>query len=111
MLEIKHISDALTVGASARYSTSQAVSDGSGSEYKAAGRLAIFSHPVTFVTFAGNRDSDWTEVGVMVTGHSQTVMKALSTKNLRLKKDPGSGGLRPKGKNGVAIISQTKKGT
>ena len=67
--------------------------------------------PVTFVTFAGNDDSDWAEPGVMVTANSQAAMKALSAKKLRLKKDPKSSGLMAKGKNGVFRISQTNKGT
>lgn len=89
----------------------QAIRNGSGSDYKAASQLAVFGLPVTFVTFAGNDESDWAEAGVMVTGNSQTVMKSLSTKNLRWKKDQAGGGLIAKGKNGVARISQTKKGT
>jgi hypothetical protein len=91
--------------------TGAAIPNGSGSDYKAASYLAVFGLPVTFVTFAGNDESDWAEAGVMVTANSQTVMKALSTKNLRLKKDPESGGLMAKGKTGVFRISQTKKGT
>jgi hypothetical protein len=89
----------------------QAISNGSGTDYRAASQLAVFGLPVTFVTFAGNDESDWAEAGVMVTGNSQPVMKALSTKHLPWKKDPASGGLMAKGKNGVARISQMKKGT
>lgn len=89
----------------------QAIPNGSGSDYKAASQLTVFGLPVTLVTFAGNDESDWVETGVMASGNSQSVMKALSTKHLPWKKDPASGGLMAKGKNGVARIGQTKKGT
>ena len=89
----------------------QATPNGISFDYKAACQLAVFGLPVTFVTFAGNDESDWAEAGVMVTGNSQTVMKALSTKHLPWKKDLASGGLMAKGKTGVARTSQTKKGT
>lgn len=89
----------------------QATPNGISSDYKAASQLAVFGLPVTFVTFAGNDESDWAEAGVMITGNSKTVMKALSTKHLSWKKDPANGGLMAKGKNGVARLSQTKKGT
>jgi hypothetical protein len=75
----------------------QAISNGSGTDgtdYRAASQFAVFGLPVTFVifvTFSGNDESDWAEAGVMVTGNSQAVMKALSTKHLPWKKDPASG--------------------
>jgi hypothetical protein len=85
----------------------RAIPNGCGSDYKAASQLAVFGLPVTFVTSAGNDESDWAEAGVMVTGNSQAVMKALSPKHLPWKKDQASGGLMAKGKNGVARITQT----